>query len=1072
MATTRRRRYGLAGLLVTTWLLASGFPQPFAFFTAGVTPTPTATPTPTPTPAGTPTPTPTPGGTTLLASDHYGYRPNPNGETLNYIGSLQYSMLKGETHFFVLKANTAVGTAQTLACAGNAGVSCKFYKLGYYAPDNSDQYLRMSVLTSPADGTAKYYDKMVEIPGGAANFIPEATNQDELLGVDITVAAGATAASDAGLAITLGTATLSPVLEILAAAVQAVPRIQVIMGLGDASIYVPHTGSYQTDSDKGAMLGHATDLLQAFRVVAYDNSLAGLTGNGGSPEAFNLDASSGQNGSWRQMHVNRYADVGWLRPWLLDRTNTQNNSGAVWANRADQTVANEAGIAADEAMYYFLDEPPTSLAATMKTTLEGWKTQTSTWMMVTADATYDNSAPAVSAGLVFSNYPRLVLAPVINNVDGVYTSITDYDDHRMMSYSSCQGNCQSQLNSNSTPGHDTGLVDLAYLDYPSTRARAYFWLTQRSTWKDKHDRGILHYDSVQCHLPYSGAKITPRADAAGNLDGTYFVLAGQGTSECFWFDLDNNGTTQPAGSCAAAGFQTKISSLNTGATSAQVNSAVLSAVDASPRFVAYASGSSYVNVVGGVEDGLQSAGTTGFTLAFNNSQNSWKSMRRFGVAGDGCFILPNVGGMRPMAGLPAFAKGGFGYSPTIRLATVRDSSYEADQLYAYQQRQGGTPVADQLVTNPASFETRWGEYEYLGWRLKKANTAGGAIAAQTLSASKLLVTTQPTAAAIGGVVTPAVVGRATNRLGGTDGAYVSSCTAAATGPGTLGGTTTVTAVAGVCTWNNLTVDTAGSYTLTLSSGSLTSAVTQSFTASGFNPESVTTATLVGWYDADNTANITKDGSNLVATWANRHLPGTNNLTQATGANKPVWTAAAVNTHAAMDFGAGGATQWLGLTAWTGGGNKNNFVAMFVAKASNTSGVKTFVASNGTFHNFSMSCGQSDKEFSYDSGNDGGKDGSTAEDQSYHVFEISLSGPTGKINWMRLDCSATSQIVGHEGQSDYEGYAQPQDVRIGVRNNGTTNPLVGQIAEVAFFDGLMSAGDRDSLCTAWKTKYGL
>jgi uncharacterized repeat protein (TIGR03803 family) len=53
----------------------------------------------------------------------------------------------------------------------------------------------------------------------------------------------------------------------------------------------------------------------------------------------------------------------------------------------------------------------------------------------------------------------------------------------------------------------------------------------------------------------------------------------------------------------------------------------------------------------------------------------------------------------------------------------------------------------------------------------------------------------------------------------------------ASGPGSIGGTDTVSAVAGVATFNNVTLNTAGSYTLTAADGSATTATSSSFTVS-------------------------------------------------------------------------------------------------------------------------------------------------------------------------------------------------------------------------------------------------
>ena len=107
-------------------------------------------------------------------------------------------------------------------------------------------------------------------------------------------------------------------------------------------------------------------------------------------------------------------------------------------------------------------------------------------------------------GIDFSTYSKLYNTPVINAVDGsASTQITQYNDGRMFAYSSCQGNCQVRTNSDSTGGSDHGFVDIAYMEFPSVRSRAFYWLTQRETWKDKI-RALLHYHAVEAHTDYTG----------------------------------------------------------------------------------------------------------------------------------------------------------------------------------------------------------------------------------------------------------------------------------------------------------------------------------------------------------------------------------------------------------------------------------------------------------------------------------------------------------------------------------------------------------------------------------------
>jgi hypothetical protein len=97
---------------------------------------------------------------------------------------------------------------------------------------------------------------------------------------------------------------------------------------------------------------------------------------------------------------------------------------------------------------------------------------------------------------------------------------------------------------------------------------------------------------------------------------------------------------------------------------------------------------------------------------------------------------------------------------------------------------------------------------------------------------KLAFTVQPTNAAVGAVIAPAVKVSISDSLGNPLTTATNSVTLAiGSNPGTatLGGTLTVAAVAGVATFSNLTLSASGSgYTLQASSGTLTSAVSNSF----------------------------------------------------------------------------------------------------------------------------------------------------------------------------------------------------------------------------------------------------
>jgi uncharacterized repeat protein (TIGR03803 family) len=108
----------------------------------------------------------------------------------------------------------------------------------------------------------------------------------------------------------------------------------------------------------------------------------------------------------------------------------------------------------------------------------------------------------------------------------------------------------------------------------------------------------------------------------------------------------------------------------------------------------------------------------------------------------------------------------------------------------------------------------------------------GSFTVTPAAANKLVFAQQPTNVAAGSAVSPAVTVSVEDQFGNVVTSNTSSVTVAvATGPGTLGGTVTVAAVNGVATFNNLSLTTAGNYTVNATDGALTGATSSSFTVS-------------------------------------------------------------------------------------------------------------------------------------------------------------------------------------------------------------------------------------------------
>jgi hypothetical protein len=106
--------------------------------------------------------------------------------------------------------------------------------------------------------------------------------------------------------------------------------------------------------------------------------------------------------------------------------------------------------------------------------------------------------------------------------------------------------------------------------------------------------------------------------------------------------------------------------------------------------------------------------------------------------------------------------------------------------------------------------------------------------ATSLPAAKLAIEQPPTSTTVGNVISPAITVAVEDANGNTvttDGSTVTATIASGPTGSTLGGTVSVKAVGGVATFSNLTLDTAGTYTLIFSDGSLSEATSASFTIS-------------------------------------------------------------------------------------------------------------------------------------------------------------------------------------------------------------------------------------------------
>lgn len=111
------------------------------------------------------------------------------------------------------------------------------------------------------------------------------------------------------------------------------------------------------------------------------------------------------------------------------------------------------------------------------------------------------------------------------------------------------------------------------------------------------------------------SSITTIADSSGSLDATYFILYDDAGSVAFWYDIDNSGTTAPAGALSAD-RQVEISTVNTDDDEFNVATKSQAVIDGDSAFGATVASNviTVTNAVGGVVANA-SDGDTGFTIA-------------------------------------------------------------------------------------------------------------------------------------------------------------------------------------------------------------------------------------------------------------------------------------------------------------------------------------------------------------------------------------------------------------------------------------------------------------------------
>ena len=170
-------------------------------------------------------------------------------------------------------------------------------------------------------------------------------------------------------------------------------------------------------------------------------------------------------------------------------------------------------------------------------------------------------------------------------------------------------------------------------------------------------------------------------------------------------------------------------------------------------------------------------------------------------------------------------------------STITSYKYSTDGGTTFRTRAAGTTASPLVISTLSSDGTtalvNGTSYNI---QIKAVNAIGDGTATSStaatprMPATAILMSTQPAGGSSGAALTTQPVVRIVDATNGTVTNSTASVTVTASG-GTLGGTTTVTAVNGVATFTNLWHRTAGTYTLTFASTALTSVTSSDFTTS-------------------------------------------------------------------------------------------------------------------------------------------------------------------------------------------------------------------------------------------------
>ena len=219
--------------------------------------------------------------------------------------------------------------------------------------------------------------------------------------------------------------------------------------------------------------------------------------------------------------------------------------------------------------------------------------------------------------------------------------------------------------------------------------------------------------------------------------------------------------------------------------------------------------------------------------------------------------------------------------------------------------------------------------------------------------------------------------------------------------------------------------------------------------------------LYAWFDGNDNTYITKDGDNRVSKWSNKEGTTARDLVETTSSNQPLWVEGVKNNRNMIDFDT--TSKWMNTATALTAISQPMTVFMVALYPDDYSVYRTMWSrSNLSSDTYRIMHG-----------------GTTTTDQwrinAGSTLSVTDSGIGGNYIYSTaifnttssdLRVNGVSKVTGNAGSNTYQG--------IGVGHNGNEdgNSWGSKIAEIIFYDKLLSTSEIESVESYLKSKWGL